>query len=62
MWTDFAKIRNPTPATTDLIPITWILLKPGNIFDYLDIGKKLRMKTARKGEQRYNWKKIRKKL
>ncbi|EFN87422.1 hypothetical protein EAI_00007, partial [Harpegnathos saltator] len=53
---------NPTPATIDLIPITWILLKPGNIFDYLDMGKKLRMKTARKGKQRYNWKKIRNKL
>ncbi|XP_011141919.1 esterase E4 isoform X2 [Harpegnathos saltator] len=62
MWTDFAKTGNPTPAVTDLIPTTWTPLKPGNVFDYLDINKELRMKTGRKGEQRCDWEKIRNKL
>ncbi|XP_032679111.1 esterase E4-like isoform X2 [Odontomachus brunneus] len=62
MWTDFAKTGNPTPAVTDLIPTKWTPLKPGNVYDYLNIDKELQMKTAYKGEQRCDWEKIRNKL
>ncbi|GAB1863193.1 Carboxylic ester hydrolase [Camponotus japonicus] len=56
MWTDFAKTGNPTPAITDLTPIKWIPLKhAGNVYDYLDINIEPRMKTLRKGEQRWDW-------
>ncbi|EFN68478.1 Carboxylesterase UNQ440/PRO873-like protein [Camponotus floridanus] len=58
MWTDFAKTGNPTPAITDLTPIKWTPLKPaGDVYDYLDIDVKPRMKTFRKGEQRWEWEK-----
>ncbi|GAB1863192.1 Carboxylic ester hydrolase [Camponotus japonicus] len=59
MWTDFAKTGNPTPAITDLTPIKWTPLKrAGDVYDYLDIDVKPRMKTFRKGEQRWEWKNI----
>ncbi|XP_025262685.1 juvenile hormone esterase isoform X3 [Camponotus floridanus] len=56
MWTDFAKTGNPTPAITDLTPIKWTpLQRAGDVYDYLDIDVKPRMKTFRKGEQRWEW-------
>ncbi|EFN68477.1 Carboxylesterase UNQ440/PRO873-like protein [Camponotus floridanus] len=56
MWTDFAKTGNPTPAITFLIPNKWTPLKHAeNVYDYLDIDIEPRMKTLRKGKQRWDW-------
>ncbi|XP_077262541.1 esterase FE4-like, partial [Temnothorax americanus] len=62
LWTDFAKTGNPTPVISDLCPIKWIPLKSANGYDYLNIDIELQMKVFRKGEQRWNWENIKKKL
>ncbi|XP_036141335.1 esterase E4 [Monomorium pharaonis] len=62
MWTDFAKTGDPTPAITDLTPVKWTPVKHGNIYDYLNIDIKPRMKIIRKGEQRCDWKNIKHRL
>ncbi|EZA57759.1 Esterase FE4 [Ooceraea biroi] len=61
MWTDFAKTGDPTPAITELTPVKWTPLKPGDVLDVLNIDTKPEMKTFRKGKERWNWENIKNK-
>ncbi|XP_046835897.1 juvenile hormone esterase-like [Vespa crabro] len=56
LWTDFAKTGNPTPTTTELIPVLWEPLeKNGNEYNYFNIDENLRMESIPIGKQRFEW-------
>ncbi|KAI4479559.1 hypothetical protein M0804_010956 [Polistes exclamans] len=56
LWTDFAKTGNPTPKTTELVPVLWKPLeKNSKTYDYLNINKQLQMESIPKGVQRFEW-------
>ncbi|XP_075972557.1 cholinesterase-like [Anticarsia gemmatalis] len=42
MWTNFAKYSNPTPETTDILPVTWLPVT-SEVYNYLDIDTDLTM-------------------
>nr|XP_033334723.1 esterase FE4-like isoform X1 [Megalopta genalis] len=62
MWTDFAKMGNPTPMTTNLISALWKPVEKGDTIRYMNIGEKLRMETTKAGEQTFDWKYMKNKL
>ena len=62
MWTDFAKTGNPTPKPTDTIDTVWEPVQKGDVYDYLNIGKTLKMETTKKDEQTFEWKRMKNKL
>ncbi|XP_031829086.1 juvenile hormone esterase isoform X2 [Nomia melanderi] len=55
MWTDFAKTGNPTPMTTNQIPALWKPLQKGDVYNYMNIGEKLRMETTKREEHTFDW-------
>ncbi|KAL2730930.1 juvenile hormone esterase-like [Vespula squamosa] len=56
LWTDFAKTGNPTPVTTELIPVLWEPLKRNaNEYNYFNIDENLRMESIPMGIQRFEW-------
>nr|XP_050866508.1 esterase B1-like isoform X4 [Vespula vulgaris] len=56
LWTDFAKTGNPTPITTELIPVLWEPLKRNtNEYNYFNIDENLRMESIPIGIQRFEW-------
>ncbi|XP_043488515.1 juvenile hormone esterase-like [Polistes fuscatus] len=56
LWTDFAKTGNPTPKTTELVPVLWKPLeKNSKTYDYLNINEQLQMESIPKGVQRFEW-------
>ncbi|XP_035737129.1 esterase E4-like isoform X2 [Vespa mandarinia] len=61
LWTDFAKTGNPTPTTTELIPVLWEPLeKNANEYNYFNIDENLGMERIPIGAQRFEWNTIRK--
>ncbi|XP_029158365.1 esterase E4-like [Nylanderia fulva] len=52
MWADFAKTGNPTLSSANF---TWIPVKNGTTYDYLDINNEPQMKILIKGNQRWDW-------
>ncbi|XP_035737133.1 esterase FE4-like [Vespa mandarinia] len=61
LWTDFAKTGNPTPTTTELIPVLWEPLeKNANEYNYFNIDENLGMERIPIGAQRFEWNMIRK--
>lgn len=56
LWTDFVKTGNPTPKTTELVPVLWEPLeKNSKTYDYLNINEQLQMESIPKGVQRFEW-------
>ncbi|XP_047365688.1 juvenile hormone esterase-like isoform X3 [Vespa velutina] len=56
LWTDFARTGNPTPTTTELIPVLWEpLKKDANEYNYFNIDENLRMESIPIGAQRFEW-------
>ncbi|XP_050360135.1 cholinesterase 2-like [Nymphalis io] len=43
LWTNFVKYGNPTPETTELLPLKWIPIT-NETYNYLDIDKELSLK------------------
>ncbi|KAK2584313.1 hypothetical protein KPH14_006704 [Odynerus spinipes] len=56
MWTNFAKTGNPTPAKTELIPVSWEPLeRNSDRYNYMHIDKDLKMDSLQKGRSRFEW-------
>ncbi|XP_015605144.1 esterase FE4 isoform X2 [Cephus cinctus] len=62
MWSDFAKSGNPTPVTSDLIPVTWRPVGRKLEMHYLEITEDLKMGINPDIERRLVWNEIRHKL
>ncbi|KAK4880591.1 hypothetical protein RN001_008737 [Aquatica leii] len=57
LWTNFAKTKNPTPSTNEIIPTIWSPVKSNNI-QYYYINKKMEMKNDMNSEALRFWKNV----
>jgi carboxylesterase type B len=55
MWTNFAKTGDPTPSTTDEIPIKWEPVKSKDDINYLKIDKDLTMDSNFRVDKANTW-------
>ncbi|KOB64385.1 Uncharacterized protein OBRU01_24312 [Operophtera brumata] len=54
LWTNFAKYGNPTPATSELLPVTWTPVSQDALF-YLDIDSEISVKKRPFHERMAFW-------
>ncbi|XP_075972380.1 cholinesterase-like [Anticarsia gemmatalis] len=55
MWTNFVKYGNPTPETSDLLPVKWTPITSKSEMPYLDIGSTLSLSTRPFNERAVFW-------